>query len=246
MSTKTSIILCTYNEVYYIKNTVEQIQKIVPNLELIIVDDNSTDGTQDIISQINEEKKIKVIYRKKARGLASALLRGIIESSGDYIGWLDTNMTESVPQFKAMLNSLKLDNDIVILSRYVEGGNDKRKLLRSLTSKYFNILCKFMLQLPIKDLTSGIFLMKRKVLDEVIFVASGHGEFFIEFIDNAHRKGFKIKEIPFLQFTDVKHGTSKTAPNLMKFAYLGLTYFIRIIFTIIRRKKVFLRKKDEL
>ena len=68
MSTKTSIILCTYNEVYYIKNTVEQIQKIIPNLELIIVDDNSTDGTQDIISQINEEKKIKVIYRKKARG----------------------------------------------------------------------------------------------------------------------------------------------------------------------------------
>mgnify|MGYP000542457951 FL=1 len=70
MSTKTSIILCTYNEVYYIKNTVEQIQKIIPNLELIIVDDNSTDGTQDIINQINEEKKIKVIYRKKARGLA--------------------------------------------------------------------------------------------------------------------------------------------------------------------------------
>jgi glycosyltransferase involved in cell wall biosynthesis len=58
MSTKTSIILCTYYEVYYIKNTVEQIQKIIPNLELIIVDDNSTDGTQDIINQINEEKKI--------------------------------------------------------------------------------------------------------------------------------------------------------------------------------------------
>ena len=88
--------------------------------------------------------------------------------------------------------------------------------------------------------------MKRKVFDEVTFVASGHGEFFIEFIDNAHRKGFKIKEIPFLQFTDDKHGTSKTAPNLMKFVYLGLTYLIRIIFTIIRRKKVFLRKKEEL
>ena len=219
MSTKTTIILCTYNEVYYIKNTVEQIQKIIPNLELIIVDDNSTDGTQDIISQINEEKKIKVIYRKKDRGLASALLRGIIESSGDYIGWLDTNMTESVPQFKEMLNSLKLDNDIVILSRYVEGGNDKRKLLRSLTSKYFNILCKFMLQLPIKDLTSGIFLMKRKVFDEVTFVASGHGEFFIEFIDNAYRKGFKIKEIPFLQFLFFSQENFFSSNNCENYSY---------------------------
>ena len=246
MSEKTSIILCTYNEAFYIKSTIEHIQKIIPNLELIIIDDNSKDGTKDIIDQLNQEKKIKIIYRKKSRGLASALLRGIIESSGDYIGWLDTNMTESVPQFKEMLNSLKLDNDIVILSRYVEGGSDKRKLIRSLSSKYFNILCKFMLQIPIKDLTSGIFLMKREVINEVTFVASGHGEFFIEFIDNAYRKGFKIKEIPFLQFTDDKHGTSKTAPNLMKFFYLGLTYFIRIIFTILKRKKVFLRKKEEL
>ena len=140
MSKKTSIILCTYNESHHIKNTIVQIQKTIQNLELIIVDDNSTDGTKEIINQINQDKKIKVIFRKKSRGLASATLRGVIESSGDYIGWLDTNMTESVPQFKEMLNSLKLDNDIVILSRYVEGGNDKRKLLRSLTSKYFNIL----------------------------------------------------------------------------------------------------------
>ena len=194
MPLKTSIILCTYNEAFYIKNTIEHVQKIIPNLELIIIDDNSTDGTRTIIDQINKEKKIKLITRKKSRGLASALLRGIIESSGDYIGWLDTNMTESVPQFAEMLNSIELDNDIVILSRYVEGGSDKRKLVRSISSKYFNIVCKFMLQIPIKDLTSGIFLMKREVINDVTFVASGHGEFFIEFIDNAYRKGFKIKD----------------------------------------------------
>jgi len=235
MSAKTSIILCTYNEADHIKDTILQIQKIIKNLELIIVDDNSNDGTKEILEQLNLEEKFKVIFRKKSRGLASAFLRGIIESSGDYIGWLDTNMTESIAIFEKMPDLLNAEHDIIILSRYVEGGSDKRKLIRSLSSKYFNILCRFILQLPVKDLTSGIFIMKREVIDEVTFLGYGHGEFFIEFIDNAHRKGFKIKEIPFNQYTEDILGTSKTAPNLIKFCFLGLMYLMRIISIIIRR-----------
>ena len=77
--------------------------------------------------------------------------------------------------------------------------------------------------------------MKRNVINEVTFLGYGHGEFFVEFIDNAHRKGFKIKEIPFLQYTEDTYGTSKTAPNLIKFFYLGSTYLIRIFSIIIRR-----------
>ena len=235
MSLKTSIILCTYNEANYIENTIAKIEKIIENLELIIVDDNSTDGTKEIINRINQEKKYKVIFRKKSKGLASAFLRGVIETSGDHIGWLDTNMTESIPRFQEMSELLNSDNDIVILSRYVEGGDDKRRLMRSLSSKYFNIICRLILRSPIKDLTSGIFLMKRSIIDEVTFLGYGHGEFFIEFVDNAYRKGFKIKEIPFVQYTEDSLGTSKSAPNLIKFFYLGLMYFTRIISIVIRR-----------
>ena len=235
MSAKTSIILCTYNEAHHIKNTVLQIKKILKNLELIIVDDNSNDGTKEILEQLNQEKEFKIIFRNKSRGLASAFLRGVIESSGDYIGWLDTNMTESIAIFEKMSNLLNSEHDIIILSRYVEGGSDKRKLIRSLSSKYFNILCRFILQLPVKDLTSGIFIMKKKVIDEVTFLGYGHGEFFIEFIDNAYRKGFKIKEIPFNQYTEDTLGTSKTAPNLIKFCFLGLMYLMRIVSIIFRR-----------
>lgn len=235
MSLKTSIILCTYNEANYIENTIAKIEKIIENLELIIVDDNSTDGTKEIINRINQEKKYKVIFRKKSKGLASAFLRGFIETSGDHIGWLDTNMTESISRFQEMSELLNSDNDIVILSRYVEGGDDKRRLMRSLSSKYFNIICRIILRSPIKDLTSGIFLMKRSIIDEVTFLGYGHGEFFIEFVDNAYRKGFKIKEIPFVQYTEDSLGTSKSAPNLIKFFYLGLMYFTRIISIVIRR-----------
>ena len=78
-------------------------------------------------------------------------------------------------------------------------------------------------------------MMKRKVIDEVTFLGYGHGEFFIEFLFNAHKKGFKILEIPFVQENDDDLGMSKSAPNLMKFFYLGLNYFIRVFATIIRR-----------
>ena len=120
MNPKTSIILCTYNEAIYIKKTINELLENIPNLELIIVDDNSTDGTQKIIHELNHNNKFKIIVRKKSRGLASAFLRGIIEATGDHIGWLDTNMSELVPRFEQMSKILNSENDIVVLSRYVK------------------------------------------------------------------------------------------------------------------------------
>ena len=94
MSLKTSIILCTYNEAKYIENAVSELEKNIPNLEIIIVDDNSADGTVEIIKRLNHNNKYKIVLRKKSRSLESAFDRGIIETTGDYIGWVDTNMEE--------------------------------------------------------------------------------------------------------------------------------------------------------
>ena len=236
MSSKISIILCTYNEASYIENTVFELQKKIPNLEIVIVDDYSTDGTIEIIKKINIENKFKFVVRKKSRSLASAFVRGIIETTGDYIGWVDTNMSELAPRFNDMIKELESGSDLVVLSRYIKGGGDKRVLLRSLGSKYFNIFSRVLLRLPIKDLTNSVFLMKRKVMDEVTFLGYGHGEFFLEFLYNAHKKGFKIKEIPHVQKKDEDLGSSKSAPNLFKFFFHGLMYILRIFVTVIRRK----------
>ena len=233
---KTSIILCTFNEANYIKETINEIEKRIPNLELVIVDDNSTDGTKKILNEINNDNRLKIIYREKSKGLASAFLRGLIETSGDYIGWIDTNMSEVVNKFTEMDNILNSDSDIVILSRYIEGGGDNRNLLRKLSSRYFNIFCKFVLRVPINDFTTSIFLMKRKVINEVTFLGYGYGDFFIDFLYNVHKKGFKISEIPFVQKKDDELGVSKSNPNLIKFLYLGLMYVLRVITTIIRRE----------
>ena len=138
MYPKTSIILCTYNESNYIENTVSELEKHIPNLELVIVDDFSSDGTIDIIKKINKENKYKVVLRKKSRSLASAFVRGIIETTGDYIGWVDTNMEELAPRFNEMISELESGNDLITLSRFIKGGGDERILIRSLGSKYFN------------------------------------------------------------------------------------------------------------
>jgi len=236
MSLKTSIILCTYNESKHIEKTIVELEKNISNLELVIVDDLSKDGTAEIIKKLNKDNKYKAIFRKKSRSLASAFVRGIVETSGDYIGWVDTNMSEVAPQFNEMIRELESGNDLVILSRYIKGGGDERILLRSIASKYFNIFSRIVLRVPIKDLTNSVFLMKRKVMDEVTFLGYGHGEFFLEFLYNAHNKGFKIKEIPHVQKKDEDIENSKSAPNLFKFFFYGFMYLLRIFSTILRRK----------
>ena len=236
MSFKVSIILCTYNESKYIENTVKNLNNNISELELVIVDDNSSDGTIDIINKLNKDNRYKTVFRKRSRSLASAFVRGITETSGDYIGWIDTNQSELAPKFNVMVKELETDSDVVVMSRYVPGGGDERLLLRSLASKYFNLFARFVLRIPVKDLTNSIFLMKRKVLDEVTFLGYGHGEFFFEFLYNAHKKGFKIKEIPHIQKKDQNAQDSKSAPNLFKFLYHGVMYVFRIFSTILRRK----------
>jgi len=236
MHPKTSIILCTYNEANYIEDAIAKLEKNIQNLEIVIVDDSSTDGTVENIKKLNQNNKYKVIYRNKSRSLASAFVRGVIETTGENIGWIDTNMGEVASKFPEMIKGLESNNDIIVLSRYVEGGGDSRILLRSLSSRCFNFLCRIILRTPIKDFTSSIFLMKRKILDEVTFVGYGHGDFFLEFLYNVHKKGFKIKEIPYVQDKDEDLGNSKSAFSIIKFFYLGLMYILRIIVTLARRR----------
>lgn len=236
MPYKTSIILCTYNEARYVENTISELERNIPDIEIVIVDDCSSDGTIEIIKKLNQNKKYKVVFRQKSRNLASAFVRGMMETTGDYIGWIDTNMAELAKKFPEMIDKLKSDNDLILMSRYVEGGGDNRIAVRTFCSKYFNMLCRIIFRVPIKDFTSSIFLMNRKILDEVTFLGYGHGDFFLEFLYNVHQKGFRIKEIPYIQKKDEDVSNSKSSPNLFRFFYLGFLYILRIFVTLVRRK----------
>lgn len=227
-----SIILSTYNESTEIEFTICEIIRRIPGAEIIVVDDNSPDGTYEILKKISYPN-IKIFCRKKTRGLASAFLLGLIESKGDVVGWIDSNLGILAEKLPSMV-SLLSQNDIVVMSRYVAGGEDKRSLLRIFTSFVINFFSKLFLSSSIKDYTSGMFVMKRSVLESVVPIAYGHGEFFIEFIYRAFKKGNKIIEIPISQPPD-KESISKTTSSVLRFCLIGFSYFFRILNSLFRK-----------
>lgn len=229
---KITIILSTYNEEKDIKNTIKNILYYIKNVEIIVVDDNSKDKTFEILKKL-KNKNIKIFSRKKAKGLASAFLLGLINSRGQIIGWVDSNMGNVVKLFPKMIDNLK-EYDVVILSRFIKNGKDNRNLLRKFSSYFLNKFTKFVLQSKINDLSSGIFVMHRRVLLDVVPIARGHGEFMIEFLHNAEVKNNKIKEIPYSHPVD-KNNNSKSNPNLIKFFVLGFFYLLRIIQILLKK-----------
>ena len=225
-----SIILSTYNEASVIENTLTKIFETIEGVEVVLVDDNSTDGTLD---KVDKFKNFNIkIFSRKERGLASAFLLGLINTTGNKIGWIDSNMGDLIKLFPSMIKELN-DNDIVLLSRYIENGNDERSKLRVITSRIINFICRLILSNKIQDYTSSIFIMNRNCLKTVLPISYGHGEFFIEFLYNGLKKNLKIKEIPFVQPPD-QEGISKTASSFYNFFRLGINYLIRIIIIKIR------------
>lgn len=230
---KNTILLCTFNESKYIKATINNLDKYIPDLEIIIVDDNSSDNTVEIIRNLEIKSKLVLIERKKISGLASAFERALIESTGENIGWIDTNMGELAEKFPQMISDLN-DNDLILLSRYVKGGSDERVFIRVFCSKLINIFCRIVLSGKIRDYTSSIFIMKRSVLNETKIIPYGHGDFFIEFLYLVSKQSFKIKEIPYVQKRDDTEVSTNTSPNLFRFFFLGLLYAVRVVITRFR------------
>ena len=231
MQPKISIILSTYNEGYIIEETLTSIFTNLDDVEVIIVDDSSADQTYEKISKFNDPR-VK-LFSREGRGLASAFLLGLINTKGNIVGWFDSNMPELFKKVPQMIAELE-KNDLVLLSRYVPGGEDQRSSLRVLSSRIINFICRTILGDGIKDYTSSVFLMKRDKLSSAVPICYGHGEFFIEFLFKLKKNGTKIVEIPYTHPKD-HEGMSKTATNIFRFFKLGFDYMVRILISRIRK-----------
>ncbi len=228
---KVSIVIPTYNEKEHIVSLIASLEhEIQPPLEIIVVDDNSPDGTADLVAGI--ENNAVILIRRKARGLAAAFHRGILESTGDIIGWMDADMTMPAEVMNKLIAELD-KAEIAIGSRYVEGGSDNRHWLRTYASRAINWLARFVLGGPIRDYDSGFIAIRREVFDYVTFIPFGYGDYFIEFIYDAYRAGLKIKEVGY-SFKDRTLGISKSAPSLIRFLITGFRYALRIFSLRIR------------
>lgn len=228
---KVSIVIPTYNERQNIVELIEALRaEIRPPLEIIVVDDNSPDGTADQVAALGLPEV--VLIRRKARGLAAAFHRGVLEARGDIIGWMDADMTMPTAIMAQLIAQLD-DCDIAIGSRYVEGGSDSRHPLRVGASHAINGFARLVLGGHVRDYDSGFIAIRRSVFDYVTLIPFGYGEYFIEFIYDAQRAGLRVHEVGYA-FRDRSVGLSKSAPSLISFLVTGFRYVLRVISLRIR------------
>jgi dolichol-phosphate mannosyltransferase len=225
MENSVSIILPTFNESMNIRQMVKRLNKSVKNIkEILVIDDNSPDNTAGIAAKL---ENVKVITRKNQRGVGGAILRGIQLAKGDIIAWMDADLSmppEVVPKLVAALEA----SDVAVGSRYIKGGKDKRRLLRVITSRCINLFANLVLNYNVLDYDSGFVAAKKEVFNKVKFNPQGHGEYCIEFLYKSARKGFKIKEVPYV-FTERRLGESKTTEYIFSISKYGLMYVLRIL-----------------
>lgn len=220
-----SIIVPTFNEREHIADLIADLyRKIEPPLEVIVVDDASPDGTADVVAAL-DFPGLRLI-RRKARGLAAAFHRGILEAKGDILGWMDADATMPPDVMNQLISQLD-QYHIAIGSRYVEGGSDNRHPLRVSASRAINWLARTVLGGNIRDYDSGFIAIRREVFDYVTMIPIGYGDYFIEFMYDAHRAQLRIKEVGY-SFRDRSVGVSKSAPSLLSFFITGFRYVLRI------------------
>jgi dolichol-phosphate mannosyltransferase len=230
---RVSVILATYNERENIVDTITAIfEHVTDSVEVIVVDDDSPDETWRLAEDL-DNPNVKVIHRVGTRGLASAFNRGIIESRGQVVCWMDADMCMPPAMLPSMIDKLR-EFDIVIGSRYVEGAKDDRTQLRVLSSRMINGLATLVLGYGIRDYDSGFVVLRRSVFDKASIIPTGYGAYFMEFLYNCRRKGLTVYEMPYV-FRDRAKGVSKSAPDLLKFATTGSQYVMRIFTARLRK-----------
>jgi len=219
------VVIPTYNEIDNIEDFVNQIIKI--NVDILIVDDNSPDGTGDLVQKLSENlSQVNLLKRSGKLGLGSAYRDGFkwgLNEGYKYLIEMDADFSHSFSDLNNILQNSK-NFDVVIGSRYIPGGGSngwdfKRKLL----SSYANKLSKVLLRSKINDMTSGFRSYSSEALNEINYFStkSDGYSFQIEMTIRSIEKKLSIKEVPII-FTERSLGNSKMSKKIVFEAFLFL------------------------
>lgn len=211
---KALVIVPTYNEAENIRELVPRILEQDPGVEILIVDDNSTDGTGALVDELrNTEPRLHVLHRPKKLGLGTAYVAGFryaLEHNYDLVFEMDADFSHDPDSIPAFLDAVK-DADLVLGSRYLNGVTVVNWPLSRLILSYgANVYTRVITGMPLKDATGGFKCFRRTTLERINLDrvrSDGYG-FQIEMNFIAWRKGLRIKEIPIL-FVDRRVGISK-------------------------------------
>ena len=219
---KTSIVIPTFNEAENLPIIIQRLFDLnISTLKILVVDDNSPDGTGEIADQLAEinPTKIDVLHRKGKLGLGTAYLEGFkfcLDDGADRIVQMDADFSHDPEKVKELLSHLD-DYDMVLGSRYVEGGSlDKEwAFWRKGLSSFGNFYARIILRMPVRDVTGGFRAWRSDTLRGMPLdrVRSQGYAFQVEMGYLAYLIGYKIKEVP-IYFAERSRGDSKMSLSI--------------------------------
>jgi dolichol-phosphate mannosyltransferase len=230
-----SIILPTYNEAGnigpLIDRTLQALGDYPGGVETVVVDDDSPDGTWQLVAEKAKiDQRVRLIHRTNESGLTSAISRGIREARGDWIGWMDCDLSMPPEDWPKLAGALAKGAGMAVGSRYVAGGGDvAHSFTGRLLSRVINLWAGLMLDGAIKDYTSGFILGRKEIFDK-IDLRGDYGEYCIDLLYRTKRAGYTIRELPYL-CVPREAGESKTATDIWGYLGRGVNY-VKIVWRL--------------
>lgn len=213
---KITVVIPTYNEAENLPKLVSALFSLPLDLHLLVVDDNSPDGTGRLAEELAKKHpgRMDILHRPGKMGLRSAYLNGfqkIFDSGSEVIVQMDADFSHDPAVLVEMAKKLE-SADVILGSRYTRGGSvdEKWPLWRKSLSAFGNFYARTILRLPMRDVTTGYRMWRTETLKQIPFerIQSSGYIFLVEMIYLTHCLEFKIGEIP-IYFADRKFGKSK-------------------------------------
>ena len=229
MKTKSLIIIPTYNEKEYVESMIDTIVSLAKEFDVLFVDDNSPDGTADLIEKAIKKNPERIFIEKRTGklGLGTAYIHGFkwsMDRNYDFVFEMDCDFSHDPEDLLRLRKELEKGCDLVIGSRYCRGGKVKNWPLKRILMSYFaSVYVRLILLISIKDTTAGfkgyrLEVFKKINLDAITFKCYA---FQICMKYAVLRHGYKAKEIP-ITFVDRVHGDSKMSTGIFKEAFFGV------------------------
>ncbi len=227
------VIIPTYNERENLSPITQAVLAADERVDILVVDDNSPDGTGQLADALAaEQPRLRVLHREKKEGLGRAYLhafRWALESGYQFIIEMDADFSHDPKYLPRLIDEAQRGADVVLGSRYVEGGGTVNwGLGRRVVSRGGSLYARTILGLPTRDLTGGFKCFRRRVLETLPLheVKSTGYAFQIELTYRAIKQGFSVKEIPIV-FEDRRVGQSKMSRKIFLEA-LTMVWKLRI------------------
>lgn len=219
------VVIPTYNEAENVRIIVDRVRAAVPEVDILVADDNSPDGTGQIADEISAaDPAVHVLHRPGKQGLGAAYVAGFAwarEHGYEAVVEMDADGSHAPEQLHRLLNALR-DHDAVLGSRYVPGGTVVNwPKSREFISRGGNLYTRIALGMPFRDATGGYRAYRMPVLEkiEIDSVASQGYCFQIDLAWRAHKCGFRVAEVP-ITFADRERGASKMSSTIVREAFI--------------------------